>query len=301
MQALSRSTIPFLLAAGMISAGCSSSSDGTQMGRLSLAVSDGPVHDAEKVCITFGEIELKRSDESIVVALDPPRKVDLLSFQGMDASPLLIAEDLPAGDYQWMRLGVDAVRGTNGGAGETGSDGTCDGEGSYIILPTGTFNLYVPSGANTGLKLVGGFTVPVNDTASFTAEFDLMKSVTAPNGLAPDVILRPTIRLVDNVRVGHLIGTVSNDLATQPDCQPAVYVFDDGVQPNPIVEGVDDPNDAVATAIVSLGDVAYEYAVGYLLAGSYNAAFTCNGTDFEPMDGKPFQIEERAITELDFP
>jgi len=310
MQKLSRLIVPLLLAAGSFSAGCGGSSDGTQMGRLSLAVSDGPVPDAEEVCITFNEIELKRSgDESIVIELDPPRRVDLLSVQGMNAAPLLVAEELPAGDYQWMRLGVDAVRGANGGDDDIAADGDCEGPGSYIrtqSLGPDPYNLYVPSGANTGLKLIGGFTVPVNDTANFTAEFDLMKSVTAPDGLSPDVILRPTIRLVDNVHVGHLIGTVSPDLATQPACQsldaqPAVYVFDEGVEPNAIVEGEDDPNDPIATAIVSFGDTEYEYAVGYLLAGSYNAAFTCNGTNFEPMAGKPFQIEERTITELNFP
>ncbi len=63
------------------------------------------------------------------------------------------------------------------------------------------------------MKLVGGFTVPVNGSADFTAEFDLMKSVTAPPGLDPDVVLRPTIRLVNNVDVGTLSGEVTGDLA----------------------------------------------------------------------------------------
>jgi hypothetical protein len=53
-----------LTAAGLLSlAGCGSgSSSGDETGFLSLGISDGPVHDAQKVCITFDEIEFKKGD-----------------------------------------------------------------------------------------------------------------------------------------------------------------------------------------------------------------------------------------------
>jgi hypothetical protein len=276
--------------------GCSSNNSGGT-GQLSLAVSDGPIHEAEKVCITFDEIEFKGDGEKAIVTLDPPITVNLLAFQGMDASPLLVDHQLPAGFYQWARLGVDAVRGGNGGLGDTGGP-ECNGPGSYIVLPTGTFNLYVPSSEQTGLKLVSGFTVPVNGSVDVTAEFDLMQSVTAPDGLSPDVILKPTIRLVDNIDAGTLTGMVTNDLATADNCEPSVYVFDQGVVPNPID---DDPDDPVATAMVNLGNQGYEYTVGYLLAGDYQAAFTCDGQNFEPVNGKFAPIFVNEIAKVDFP
>lgn len=281
----------------LVLAGCGGGSDSAPTGRISLGVSDGPVHDAEKVCITFDEIEFKNDSDTIIVDLDPPKKVDLLDFQGANAAPLLISQELPAGQYQWMRLGVDAVLGGNGGAGDTGGE-ECDGEGSYIILSTGgTHNLHVPSGENNGLKLVSGFTVPVNATANFTAEFDLMKSITAPPGLEPDIPLRPVIRLVNNVEVGTLTGTVSNELASAGGCEPSVFVFDDGVAPNPIDDMADDP---VATAVASLGGMGYEYTIGFLVAGDYEVAFTCDGTTFVPAGGAPVSIAVGAITQADF-
>ncbi len=291
-----------LFAAGFVVAGCGGGGGGvtaetSSTGRISVGISDGPIHDAAKVCITFDEVELKRNDESIVLVLDPPAKIDLLSFQGANAAPLIIAEEVPAGQYQWMRLGVEAEQFAGGGANDMGGE-DCDGEGSYIVLPTGTHNLYVPSGENNGLKLVGGFTVPVNDTANFTAEFDLLKSVTAPGGLSSDILLRPTIRLVNNAEVGTLMGTVTVELATAGGCNPSVFVFNDGVTPNAIDDMEDDP---VATALVSLGDPDYEYAVGYLLAGDYVAAFTCDGENFEPPEGKPVSIEAGVITPESFP
>lgn len=296
----------------LILAGCGgsgSSPSGSGIGFFSLAVSDGPVHDAEKVCITFDSVEFKPAGDvrSFTVVLDPPEKINLLDFQGGNAAPILEREEVPAGAYEWVRLGVDASKGSNGGAGDTGGE-ACDGEASYIVMDDGSVNnLYVPSGNQTGLKLVRGFTVPVNGSIDATADWDLMQSVTAPPGLAPDVILKPTIRLVDNVDVGTLAGLVANDLATAADCDPSVYVFNDGVTPNAISTDADDPEDPVATAMVNEqmnndGTTTYHYEIGFLLAGrSYEAAFTCDGESFEPVDGKPADIGAQQVTTVDFP
>ena len=301
------SSVAIAAITSLLIAGCGSSgSSGDGMGRISLGISDGPMHDATKVCIRFDEIELKGEGPSTTIALDPAETVNLLEFQGMNAAPILSAYETPAGNYPWIRLGVDAVRGTNGGLGDTGG-ADCDGEGSYIAMSDGsTYNLYIPSGAETGLKLVGGITVPVNGSADFTAEIDLMKSVATPDGLSPDVIFRPTIRLVNNVEAGHLTGMVHPDLVAPENCQPSVYVFDDGVTPNAIDEGdVVDPEDPVATALVNermneLEELEYHYTVGFLLPGEYEVAFTCDGETFTPEAGQPAPIEANMLTTVDF-
>lgn len=294
-------------------AGCSGTDSGSDLstgadtGFLSLGISDGPIHDAEKVCITFNEIEFKGDGEPFIVNLDPAEKVNLLEFQGANAALILINEELPAGNYEWLRLGIDAVVGTHGGAGDNGGV-LCDGEASYIVMKDGTvYNLYVPSGAETGLKLVSGFTVPVNGSADFTAEFDLMQSITAPPGLQPDVVLRPTVRLVNNTEVGTLTGQVANDLATAAGCAPSVYVFADGVKPNAIDSGeVADPDDPIATAMVNEqtnddGSTTHHYTVGFLLAGAYEVAFTCDGETFLPEAGTPADIVALELTTVNFP
>ena len=288
-------------------AGCGGGSGGSStdaFGFLSLGISDGPIHSAEKVCVTFTDIELKPADgSSTLIELSEPETINLLDFQGANAMPILTNEQLPAGHYNWMRLGVDAVQGSNGGAGDTGGD-TCDGEASYIVMDDGSVhNLYVPSGENSGLKLHGGYTVPANDTVNLTAEFDLGKSITAPPGQAPDVKLRPTIKLVNNNEVGTLTGQVANVLTEAESCEPSVYVFNDGVTPNGIEDDVDD--DPVATAIVEPqdqgdGSVQWHYSIGFLLTGDYEAAFTCDGGTFEPADGKPAMIVVGEVTTVNF-
>lgn len=295
------------VAAALMLAGCGGgSSSGTETGLLSLGISDGPVHDAVKVCIAFDEIELKGDGAPFVVDPGGIQNINLLEFQGANAAPLLFNEELPAGHYQWLRLGVNAEMGGTGGTGDDAGSNLCTGDASYMTMEGGmTHNLYVPSGAQSGLKLVRGFTVPANGSADFTAEIDLMKSLTAPPGADPDVVFRPTIRLVNNVEVGTLVGEVSSDLATADACDPSVFVFDDGIAPNPIDTDSDDPEDPVATAMVNEqveGNVtSYHYSVGFLLAGEYEVAFTCDGQTFEPADGKPATIEAQTVRTVDFP
>jgi len=301
--------IPASLLIGLLAvlAGCGGSGldPAENAGRISLGISDGPIHDATKVCITFDAIEFKGEGSSTTVSLEPPEKVNLLDFQGQNAAPILVNHQLPAGQYQWLRLYVDAELGSNGGMGDTGGV-ECDGEGSYIAMSGGgVYNLYVPSSANSGLKLVGGFTVPANAGVNFTAEVDLMKSFTAPPGLSPDVIMKPAIRLVNNVDAGTLVGQVDNNLAAAEGCAPSVFVFNDGVTPNPIEDEVDDPNDPVATAMVNAEinneeQTEYRYTVGFLLAGNYEVAFSCDGMQFEPVEGKSASITANEVTTVNF-
>jgi hypothetical protein len=306
MKSICQGIIVLGASAGL--AACGGSSGSEQTGLLSLGVSDHPIHYAEKVCITFDDVELKPAGDGPAFLVELPQtRVNLLDFQGMNAAPLLFQEEVPAGDYAWARLVIDASMGSNGGMGDSGDPTVCDGNASYIVMGeegnTTIHNLYVPSGDQNGLKL-SGFTVPVNGSADFTAEWDLMKSITAPPGLDPDVVLKPHIRLVDNTEVGALRGTVSTELAGAEGCEPAVYAFDNN---DPGASDIGTAEDSAASGIVSPIDendlaLGYEYEIGHLLTGSYEAAFSCDALEFvEPADGNPFDIAGREITEVDFP
>jgi hypothetical protein len=266
-------------------AGCSGSSQdaGPETGLLSLAVSDAPVQNARQVCIEFTEVEFKKagSDNQIIV-FDPPAKIDLLAYQGMNAAPLLTDVTLEAGEYQWVRLAANAPQGGNGGAGAGVNDVDCIGDGSYIVTEEGgVHGLYVPSSAESGLKLNRGFTLPVGGAADFVAEFDLMKSVHAPEGLDPDYLMRPTIRLFDRTQTGSVAGEVSLMLATQADCAPAVYLYDAGDNPDDNENDSDmDSIDPIASAMVVMQDDGhFTYEIGPVLAGTYDLAFSCDADD----------------------
>jgi hypothetical protein len=283
-------------------------------GYLNLSVSDAPIKDATKVCIRFDGVELKHadSDERETIDFDQPEVVNLLANQGANSHPIVTGAEVPAGEYEWIRLKVQAERDLSGGAndGDPTSE-LCDDEteSSYLVRDSGgVFNLFIPSGSQRGLQLIKDIIIPVNRTGDYTAEWDLGKSFNGPPGLLPDVMMKPVVKLVANNEVGTLVGGVADELIAWEACDaefsPSVYVFDDGVEPNPF----DDPfaaNDAVATGLVEQqmqedGSMPWRYSIGFLLAGNYEVAYTCNGDLFAPLAGKPAEILLEEVTTVDF-
>jgi hypothetical protein len=278
----SRTSLSILLGTTIALAGCSgdSSSAGSGTGLVSLSVSDAPIQSAHQVCIEFTEAEFKKAGAgNQVIVFDPPAKIDLLAYQGMNAAPLLTDETLEAGEYQWVRLAANAPQGGNGGMGAGTNDSDCIGDGSYIVTDDGAIHgLYIPSSAESGLKLNRGFTLPVGGNADFVAEFDLMKSVHAPEGSDPDFIMRPTVRLLDRAETGSIAGEVSMLIATQTDCMPAVYLYNAGEVPDDNEDDEEmDSIDPIASAMVEMqNDGRYLYEIGPGLAGMYDVAFSCD-------------------------
>ncbi len=280
--------------------GSGSSSDpvGDGMGTFNLSISDGGI-DAAKVCIKFDGVQLKKADEGapITIDLDEPVTVNLLDVQGANSHPIVTSEQVPAGNYEWIRLLVDASRGNDGGSADMALSSTeCVADnGSYLVTKTELlYSLFIPSGNQSGLKLIKDITIPVNSSGDYTAEWDLGKSFIAPPGLAPDAIMKPVVKLVRNNEVGTLVGQVADGLVNAESCDearddgfaPKVYVFDEGALPNEINDPDNpDENDPVATGLVELqeqddGSMQYRYSIGFLLAGRYDPVFTCDGETF---------------------
>lgn len=291
----------------------------TSTGFFNLAVSDSPIRNAEKVCIKFNGVELKMANEDspIDIDFDDPVVINLLANQGA-VSEALVSAEVTAGLYEWIRLKVDAARGNGAGIGDndpTNPECIDEENGSYLLTDTGgLFNIWVPSGDQTGLKLIRNITVPANSSGNYTAEWDVGMSFLAPPGLGTgEAIMKPVVKLVQNDEVGTLDGTVADQLVNPdpPDptvCDtdqgfgPMVYVFDDnGVADDP-VNGDDGLLEPVATGLVDqdMQGMPYTYEIGFLLAGNYEVAYTCNGTDFTPETGIPAEIFVGEVTTVDF-
>ncbi|MCW8195776.1 DUF4382 domain-containing protein [Proteobacteria bacterium 005FR1] len=262
-----------LCATGLVAlTGCgggSSSSDGASTGTLGVSVTDAPVDSASRVMVQFDGIEIQpAAGERITFTFDSPRQIDLLSLQGNNSEPLLDGEQVPAGEYEWMRVMV------------TGNRTSLE---SFIELETdGTQHpLWVPSGAQTGLKLVQGFTVPVGGSADFTIDFDLRKSITKPGQSGDAYILKPALRLVNNVEVGTLTGTVPTEAANAEACSPSAYVYA-GLDVTADDEG--SATSPLTSALISMDEATgnYTFTVGFLSAGDYTVTWTCQADLDDP-------------------
>lgn len=249
----------FTTALLLITAGCGGSDS---QGQLSLRVSDAPVDQATRVVVEFTGVSVKPANGNAVdFEFETPRQIDLLALQGGDNELLLDNVLLDAGSYDWIRLTVNA--GTNA------SD-------SFIELEDGAMHaLFIPSGNQSGLKLVRGFVIPANGSADFTIDFDLRKSVVDPASPNTPYILKPALRLVDNTEVGTISGTVDTAIANTTECSPAVYVYE-GI--DVAADDVGSATEPVASALVNMSDTSgeFEYTVAFLTAGEYTVALTCD-------------------------
>jgi hypothetical protein len=236
-----------------------------QFGQMTLRITDSPVTSAERVVVEFTGLEIKprRAAEPEVFNFDTPRRIDLLALDGGGSEILLDDETLPAGEYEWIRLKVNA--------GRNASD-------SFVELKDGSRHaLYIPSGNQTGLKLIRGFTIGVGGTHDFTIDFDLRKSVIRPPGQDGDFLLKPVLRLVNNLEVGTINGTVAQALIVD-GCEPAIYLYS-GASVVPDDIGSATPPLASTAVRLDTASGIYRFRMGFVPAGAHTLAFTCAADD----------------------
>ena len=257
-----------ILVLGMLAAcgdgGSGSSESQPQFGRLTLRITDSPVTSAKRVVVEFTGLEIKPKGSSGPEVFDfAPRQIDLLALDGGGSEILLSDELLPAGEYESIRLKVNAGR---------------DGSDSFIELDDGSVHpLFIPSGNQTGLKLIRGFVIGAGSTHNFTIDFDLRKSVVHPPGLGEPYLLKPVLRMVNNLEVGTLEGTVDPALVVD-GCMPAVYLFTGA---DVVPDDVGSATPPLATTAVNLDDMtgAWRFKVAFVPAGPYTLGFTCAADD----------------------
>jgi hypothetical protein len=224
MRSIHRILAPFTIAvacAVLAACGGGSGSGGNGSGSMTLSLTDAPIDNADAVVVVFSGVELKPvNGNSFSVDFTTPKSIDLLALQGGKTTNLFENQSVPVGGYEWMRLKVV-------------TDPTAN-DASHIVVGGNTYNLTIPSGAETGLKLVRGFTVAQGSTTAFVIDFDLRKSIVAPQGPQPRYFLKPALRLLDQMQVGTIAGTVHlADLATAQlaagapvtDCHAGLYLF----------------------------------------------------------------------------
>jgi hypothetical protein len=317
-----------LTATVAVLAACGGDDDKQKTGTLMLGITDAPVDYAAEVVVQFSGVELKPAGGApMSFEFTPAKTFNLLELTGTERAMLLDGVEIPAGNYEWVRLMVDA-------------DPNVAGD-SYLVLEVGgeQCEIGVPSGDEVGLRLVRGFTVAAGSITDFTIDFDLRKSVVAPPGQQTVVDtcgnqayrLKPVLRMVNNLQVGSISGTVAPGLIAA-ECPvdlstpyPGnVYLFGPVATTDPddaiLVDDYDgveaDPNgdDAIASAIVDSN--TGNYTIGFVAPGKYKVAYTCDledvmvdadavtnpeeTVDFTPPDGTVVTVVSGVVADVDF-
>jgi hypothetical protein len=169
-----------------------------QNGRLKIYLIDSPVAlDSVIICVTRVEVHKAGNDSTSgwFVINDSTRYFDLLLLSN-GASAVLGDTSLATGQYTQIRLII--------------------GEGSYVIDQGVKHNLEIPSGSQTGIKLIHKFTIEAAKLYELLLDFNVEKSIVITgNG---QYKLKPTIKVTPIVISGSISGEV------QPlDAHPTIW------------------------------------------------------------------------------
>jgi hypothetical protein len=220
-------------------AGCSATPTATTSGTVRIRMTDAPgTYDAvnlvvNQVAIHRGlpdSLEMDGMADSVSgweILSDHAATYDLMKLR--NGLFVTLAEGLaPAGHYTQIRLKL--------------------GAGSNVVVDGVTYPLTVPSGLQSGYKLVGEFDVPASRLVEIALDFDAARSIhQTGNGR---YMLQPTCRVMPMYDVGAIAGTIVPD-------STAAWVY--------AISGAD----TVATGLPALDG---SFVLTLLKAGTYDVA-----------------------------
>ncbi|MCL6258663.1 DUF4382 domain-containing protein [Aquiflexum sp. TKW24L] len=295
IKSLASITLFSLFVTSIVFSSCDNENRMDGEGSVSLNITDAPI-DQEGVTgvyITFTGIEYQSNGDSwnLVEDFEGPVTINLLELQNGKTS-LLGNFNAGAGNYTGLRFLLDAAEMSNSPIGNSGC---------YITFSDGSeVPLFVPSGAKTGYKAVGNFTVPLNGEVEVTADFNLRKSVVEA-GMSGKYLLKPTIRIVVNNEAGEIKGSLINP-GTELDY--VVYIYEKGTYNDTESALQPDQSPSFPNAISNtMVDANNKYILAFLAPGAYELIVVSvnEGGDAEVVLGPTEEVvvESRKATLLD--
>ena len=285
-----------LAALGTLAA-CGGGGGGGPTSSLNVSLADAPMSRAgvQSVFITVTGVDVQPTNGSVMsFSLMSPLTVDLLTLQQGTVAPLVNSASVPAGSYDWIRLDLDTSAGKNYVL-------VCS-DGTTTCTSPSNVALTIPSGAETGLKIVRGFTMPVNGAIHLVVDFNVNSSIVPiPNSTSWH--LKPTLRVVQTDTVGSIEGTISatamqaakfSKTACSATNLPTVYVYSAqsatvNVTPDDIFTGTEETTETPVQPIVTqlttydTANGSASFNIQWLASDSgyneYTVAFTCDPDD----------------------
>jgi hypothetical protein len=195
---LARVTLAMAVGLGsLLFLGCSGSSTSTPSSSTAMNVHlvDGPIAGYQEINVNIQAVEISGTGAGWITLGTPNKTINLLNLVGGVEETLASGATLPAGHYGQMRLLL--------------------GPGNTVKLSDGSVQpLKVPSGLQTGIKLVVSFDVAAGTTKDVWIDFDAAHSIQVVQaGASGQYLLRPTVWAYDKVVTGSISGKLT-DTAT---------------------------------------------------------------------------------------
>jgi hypothetical protein len=172
-----------------------SSSSGSGSGSMNVHLVDGPIAGYQEINVNIQSVEINQNGNWVTLGT-PNKTINLLNLVGGVDETLVAGASLPAGHYGQMRLIL--------------------GSGNTVKLSDGTVEpLKVPSGMQTGIKLIVNFDVAAGTTKDVWIDFDAAHSIqVVMAGMSGQYILRPTCWAFDKLVTGSIHGVLTDTATT---------------------------------------------------------------------------------------
>jgi hypothetical protein len=182
-------------------------------GTVSIGLTDSSTDTYQAVYVTINEVQVNRNesgsdqDGSWVVVATPRKTYNLLKLVN-GVTETLGEDELAIGVYNQIRLIIGETPES-----ENNMFGEPHPSANYVVLDDGADTikpLKIPSGINTGIKLVHRFTVREGQVVELLLDFDACRSVVKA-GNSGKYILKPTIKVIDTLNKSVVSGLVTDE------------------------------------------------------------------------------------------
>lgn len=200
------SRVKYFSLAAVLLVGAFGCSAGGDTGQLSLSLTDKPSDDYDAVYVTIARIDVHKAEDldgEWMTVATPAKTYDLLALAGGVREQLGLVS-LEAGHYSQLRLIIGDTH--DGGVNILGHTHPA---ANYVVDTDGfEHEMKIPSGYQTGIKLVQSFDINENSTTELTFDFDAARSVVRA-GNSGKYLLKPTVQVIDMGLAAVIGGTVT--------------------------------------------------------------------------------------------
>ncbi len=186
------------------------SSDGGGTGTVSVGLTDSSTSKYLAIYVTIDEVQVNKKNSSSngnsgwKTVATPMKTYNLLKLVN-GVTEILGEDELEAGTYQQIRMIIGKTAES-----ENNINGEPHPDANYVVLIDGSYvHLKIPSGYQTGVKLVHNFEVEDGSFVELVLDFEACKSV-AETG-SGKYILKPTIKVIETANKYDVYGKVTED------------------------------------------------------------------------------------------